>query len=114
MCIRDSHEVLAQEGVLEDLRAALNDSYADFLVDALVDRTTLPLDKGALRTEGLFPAALMQAAAAQRRAPQAQQAMLQDAFMQAKVTPPTLTDEAVEQLVAQAEDLVLDLLVREG
>lgn len=108
------HEVLAQEGVLEDLRAALNDSYADFLVDALVDRTTLPLDKGALRTEGLFPAALMQAAAAQRRAPQAQQAMLQDAFMQAKVTPPTLTDEAVEQLVAQAEDLVLDLLVREG
>lgn len=106
------HELLGQEGVLEDVRAALNGSYADFYVDALVDRTTRPLDKASLRAEGLFPAALMEAAKAQRRAPAAQQTLLQEAFMQARVAPPTLTDEAAEGLMAQAEDLVLDLLAQ--
>ena len=104
------HGVLAQPGVVEGLRASLNDAYADFLVDALVDRTTQPRSKGSLGAEGLFPAALLRAAQAQREALDAQQLTLQEGFMQAKVAPPALTDAAVRELSAQAEDLVLDLL----
>lgn len=108
------HEALGQPGVLDDLRASLNDAYADFFIDALVDRTVPPLDKAALKAEGLFPAVLMGVADAQRQAPSDQEAVLQDAFMQAKIAPPSFAPGAVEGLIDQAEDLVLDLLVKEA
>lgn len=108
------HEALGQPGVLDDLRASLNDAYADFFIDALVDRTVPPLDKAALKAEGLFPAVLMGVADAQRQAPSDQETVLQDAFMQAKIAPPSFAPGAVEGLIDQAEDLVLDLLVREA
>lgn len=108
------HDALAQPDVLDDLRASLNDSYADFFIDAIIDRTAAPLDKAALKTEGLFPAVLMQAAEAQRANMPDQEAMLQDAFMKAKLTPPRLGADALDDLMGQAENMVLDLLVQEA
>lgn len=108
------HEALGAPGVLDDLRASLNGAYADFFVDAIVDGTTMPIDKEALRAEGLFPAVLMQAADAQRACPAEQELVVQDAFMKAKLSPPSLSAEALDGLMAEAEDLVLDLLAREA
>lgn len=108
------HESLGQPGVLEDLRASLNSAYAEFFVDAIIDRTTAPLDREALRAEGLFPAVLMQAADAQRACPTDQELLVHDAFMKAKLPPPSLSADALEDLMGEAEDLVLDLLVREA
>ena len=78
-----------------------------------MDRTVPPLDKPALKAEGLFPAVLMSVADAQRQAIADQETVLQDAFMQAKLVPPSFAPGAVDGLLDQAEDLVLDLLVRE-
>lgn len=108
------HETLAAPGVLADLRAQLNGAYADFFVDALIDRTTLPLDKAALRAEGLFPAMLMRTADAQRAHLDEQRIALEEAFMEAKLTPPALPDGKLAALMDEAEDEVLGLLVQEG
>lgn len=50
-------EVLERPGVLEDVRASINESYSEFFCDSLVDRTRAPIDEAALRAEGLFPSA---------------------------------------------------------
>ena len=46
------HEVLSRSDVLEDLRKHVNDSYASFFCDTMVDETQEPRDKQALREEG--------------------------------------------------------------
>ena len=46
------HEVLGRPGVLEEVRASLNDAYSEFYCDSLIDETTTPIDEGALRAEG--------------------------------------------------------------
>lgn len=45
--------------VLDDLRQAVNDSYPFFFIDDIWGRTSVPFNKEALRTEGLFPAAYL-------------------------------------------------------
>lgn len=59
-------DVLSRPGVMEELRAELNESYPAFFCDALVNATSSPMDKDALRSEGLFPAALLRASKAMR------------------------------------------------
>lgn len=61
-------DVLSRAGVIEELRADLNESYPAFFCDALVNATTPPADKEALRSQGLFPAALLRASDAMKAA----------------------------------------------
>ncbi len=108
------HETLGRADVIEGMREALNNSYPDFFVDALIDRTTLPLDKEALRREGLFPAVFMATAENARRDGTAQYAYLQDEFMAKNVAMPVLAQQQVDALAQEAEDMVLDLLIGEA
>ncbi len=108
------HETLARPDVIEGMREALNSSYPDFFVDALIDRTTLPLDKAALRREGLFPAVFMAAAENARRNATAEHAYLQDEFMAKNITMPVLSQQQLNDLAQEAEDMVLDLLCSEA
>lgn len=108
----DLHDVLARPGVLEDVRAALNETYPDFFVDSLVDRTRAPLDREALLREDLFPAAFLRAAHRQRSDEDALARYLQEAFLERGAVVSASLLEDVDAVAAEAEDLVLDLLMR--
>ena len=107
------HDVLARAGVLEEVRAALNEAYSEFYCDALVDRTRLPLDEAALRSEGLFPAVFLRAADAVRENPAREIDYIQEEFL-ARNLPmlSSLSEKQVRCLADEATDLVLDLLVQ--
>lgn len=108
------HESLARPDVIEGMREALNNSYPGFFVDALIDGTTSPLDKEALRREGLFPSVFMGVAERTRENPALEEVLLQEEFMKKNTTMPVFTREQVEELGEEAENLVLDLLIREA
>lgn len=119
MCVRVTltgstslHEVLSRPGVLEDVRASLNGAYPEFFCDALVDATTQPVDKEALRREGLFPAVFLQAAGALREDAGEMEAYVQDGFLKKNLQLPSKYAESLPGLAKEAEDLVLDLLSR--
>lgn len=107
------HEVLARPGVLEEVRESLNESYAEFYCDALVDRTTAPLDEEALRSEGLFPAVFLRASDALRAEPARAVDYLQEEFLARNVPMlSSLSETRVQRLADEATSLVLDLLVQ--
>ncbi|WP_165173059.1 DNA repair exonuclease [Adlercreutzia sp. ZJ242] len=108
------HDVLARPGVMEDLRATLNEARPDFFVDALVDKTTRPLDRDALRAEGMFPAAVLSAAQTLRATHDEQVGFLQEEFLRRGVPMPRGVTADLDALIGEAENLVLDLLVQEG
>lgn len=108
------HEVFARPGVMEDLRKQVNDSYSEFFCDALVDRTTAPVDREALRREGLFPAVFLDVADAQRGNVKGEVAYLQDEFLKRNLSLPSSCIRHVDDLSADAENLVLDLLTQGG
>lgn len=119
MCVRVTligatalHELLARPGVLEDLRHQINDGYPEFFCDALIDATRRPIDKGALLREGLFPAVLMRTARAHRGNVADEVAYLQEEFMRKGMSLPASCVKRVDDLAAEAENLVLDLLQR--
>lgn len=107
------HEVLKRPGVLEDLRLQLNDSYRDFFCDALIDATSLPLQKDLLREEGLFPAALLAASESLQADRAGQIAYLQEEFLRSNLPMPVEAIDHIDELAQQAENIVLDLLVAE-
>ena len=107
------HEVLARPGVLEDVRASINDSYPEFFCDALVDETTRPRDMEALRAEGLFPAVFLHAAEALRADPAEERAYLQEEFLRRGIQLPSAPSGQLDKLAAEAQNLVLDLLTQE-
>ena len=104
------HELLGRPGVLEDLRQHINDSYPEFFCDALLDATRRPLDKGALRAEGLFPSVFLNTARAQRANVADEIAYLQEEFLRKGMPLPASCVKKVDDLAAWAEDTVLDLL----
>lgn len=104
------HEVLARPGVLEDMRTAINESYGDFFCDTLIDATSRPLDKQALRAEGMFPAMVLAAADEMRAQPQDALTFLQDEFIARKLSMPRVPAAMLDELTLEAEDLVLGLL----
>lgn len=107
------HEVLGRPGVLEDIRAAINDAYTEFFCDALIDDTRVPLDKEALRAEGMFPAIFMHAAEALREDPETEVDYLQEEFLGRNVSlSDPFSERKVSELADQAERLVLDLLLQ--
>ena len=104
------HEVLSRPDVLEDLRKHVNDSYASFFCDTMVDETQEPRDKQALREEGLFPAVFLRVAETQRSLPEEQISFLQQEFLDRGLQMPSSCAGKVGKLSEQAEDLVLDML----
>lgn len=119
MCVRITltgttplHPVFARPGVLEDLRKHINDGYPLFFCDALLDATQRPRDREALRREGLFPAVFLQAADALRADRDEEIAYLQEEFLKRNIQLPSSYTRRVDELSADAENLVLDLLGR--
>ncbi len=108
------HEALRQPAVLEDIRNTVNSSYAEFFIDALIDRTTSPFDREALKTEGLFPATFLQAAEDMSENEEAVSIYLQDELMKKGVDTTSAREvfDHIDDLTAEAEDLVLDLLMQ--
>ena len=104
------HEVLSRPDVIEDLRKHVNDSYAPFFCDTMLDETQEPRDKQALREEGLFPAVFLRVADTQRSLPEEQVAFLQQEFLDRGLQMPSSCAGRVGKLSEQAEDLVLDML----
>lgn len=104
------HESLQRPGVLDDLRDRINAEVPDFYCDAVVDATTLPLDKERLRREGLFPATFMETCAREAHDREAQLAYLQDAFAEKGFSLPRFVEKRLDDLGTEAEDMVLDLL----
>ena len=96
--------------MIEDLRKHVNDSYAPFFCDTMVDETQEPRDKQALREEGLFPAVFLRVAETQRSLPEEQVAFLQQEFLDRGLQMPSGCAGKVGKLSEQAEDLVLDML----
>lgn len=117
MCVRVTltgstplHELLSRPGVVADLRQQINDGYPEFFCDALIDATRRPVDKEALLKEGLFPSVFLRNARAHRGNVADEVAYLQDEFLQKGLPLPASCVKSVDDLAAQAEDLVLDLL----
>lgn len=108
------HAMLARADVLADLRKHTNDSYSMFFCDALVDATTEPRDKDELRRDGLFSGAFLQVSSAQRANRDDEIAYLQDEFLKRNIPLPSAYTRRIDQLAEDAENLVLDLLLREG
>lgn len=103
-------KTLKSPGVLEDLRKSINDTYPLFFCDAIVDKTTLPLDKNALVKEGLFPAVFMQGADSFKRDRDKSIAAVQDEFLSKNIPLTLINDKDIDRLASEAEDMVLDLL----
>ena len=104
------HDMLADPVLLEEMRAELNDRYPSFFCDAMVNRTSSLLDKEGLAQAGLFPAALINAASREASVREDQLAYLQSEFSQRGISLPRGMDAKLDDLTAQAEDLVLSLL----
>lgn len=108
------HRMLARDDVRADLRKHTNDAYPPFFCDALADATREPRDKGALRDEGLFPAVFLQVSEAQRANPDEEIAFLQEEFLKRTIQLPSEYTRRIDELAADAEDFVLDLLAQDG
>lgn len=108
------HAMLAQPGVLEDVRAAANESYAEFFIDALIDETKNPLDRDALMNEGLFPAVFMRAAQALHDDPDEEIAYVQNEFVKRGLSVSASSLADMRRLSDEAEELVLDALLQGG
>lgn len=104
------HETLQRPGVLDDLRDRINAEVPDFFCDAVVDATTLPLDKERMRREGLFPATFMETCGQTVKHREEALAYLQDAFAEKGLSLPRFVEKRLDTLGSEAEDLVLDLL----
>lgn len=104
------HPMLKRPDVISELRKHINDAYPVFFCDALVDATVLPLDKEALRREGLFPAVFLQVSEAQRSRADEEIAFLQDEFLKKNIQLPSSYTKNIDELAEDAENLVLDLL----
>ena len=111
----DLHEVLGRPGVLDEVRASINDAYTEFFCDALVDATRAPLDEEALRAEGMFPALFLRTADAMTADPQGQIDYLQGEFLSRNIPlTAALSEKKARRLSEEASALVLDLLVQGG
>ena len=106
-------EVLSRPGVLEDVRASLNDSYSEFYCDELIDRTQSPRDEEALRAEGMFPAVFLRTAETFASDVAGQIDFLQEEFL-ARGIPLTasLSEKKARRLTGEASSLVLEQIGR--
>ena len=104
------HGLLADAGVLGDLRDEVNEGYPVFFCDALIDRTRAPHDRAALKREGLFPQVLLEQADLAASDEPGAVAYLQDEFLKAGLQLPAHVIRGVGSLQRQATDALLDEL----
>lgn len=108
--VGDLKRTLSCPGVIEDLRKNINDTYPLFYCDAIVDKSHMPLDRNALKKEGLFPAVFMEAARNQKQAPELAHRAIQEEFLEKGISLTLYDDKNIDLLLAEAEDFVLELL----
>lgn len=104
---------LSNDSTLEDLRTSLNETYPSFFCDAIINKTTMPLDRSKLAAEGLFPSVFMRVASDQQALPDAELYYLEEAFTERNLSSLLGRIKDVEELASDAETLVLDLLTRD-
>ena len=106
------HALLRDPAVLSDLRAEINASAPTFFCDSLRCATWAPWDVEALRSEALFPAALL--SVAERQAADSQEALryLQDEFLAHDLVLPAECAANIDGLLQSARNRALGLLGR--
>ena len=108
------HAILQQPGVLEDLRARVNEGYDRFYCDAILDRTSAVLDREKLLAEGLFPAVFLRACEANAANSPGELAYLQQEFIDRGIGIPNVSEKALRKMRRRAEIMVMDLLSEGG
>lgn len=104
------HGTLARPGYVEELRDELNERYPSFFCDALIDETTTPFDKDAMRASGLFEATLLRESEKLAANSDATIEYLQQEFAARGLTLPAGIERKLGDLIERAEDLSLELL----
>lgn len=104
------HGMLATPGYIDEMRDELNERYPSFFCDALIDETTSPLDRDAMRAAGLFEASLLRESAKLASNKQETIEYLQREFAARGLALPAGIDRALEGACARAEDMALELL----
>ncbi|MEY8561539.1 DNA repair exonuclease [Eggerthellaceae bacterium 3-80] len=104
---------LDNETTLEDLRESLNEAYPEFFCDAIINKTTMPLDRSKLASEGLFPSVFMRIASEQQEIVDDEFYYLEEEFSDRNFSSLLSRLKDVEDLASEAETLVLDLLTRD-
>ena len=96
---------------IDEMRDELNERHPSFFCDALIDETTSPLDRDAMRAAGLFEARLFFVESA-KLASSKQEPIeyLQREFAARGLALPAGIDRALEGACARAEDMALELL----
>ncbi len=108
------HYKLKNPQTLADIRKHLNDTYQSFFCDALLDSTTQPRDKNALKNEALFPAEFLKASQRLQENSDSEVRYLEDKFLEKGYQPPFDYERNISEMMTDAENLVLDLLFEEG
>lgn len=96
--------------VLEDMRTALNDSYAFFYIDTIINRTSPALDVEKLAQSNLFPATFLQVLETARNNTAETEAMLEREFGARGMAALQLNYHALQDLYDEAQMCVLDIL----
>lgn len=108
-------EVLARPGVLEEVRASLNDAYSEFFCDMLIDHTRAARDVEALSAERMFPSVFLRSSEAFSADPGAQIDYLQEEFLSQGIPlTASLSEKKARRLTCEAADMVMDLLMQGG
>ena len=106
------HAELQQAPTLEGLRARINDAAPQFFCDTLIDATVMPIDRERLEREGLFPAAFLAACRKESHDRAGELAYLKAAFADEGIELPEDIAGSLDEMEAEAQNMVLDLLVR--
>lgn len=104
------HDLLQQPNMLNEVCQRINDEAPSFYCDAVIDLTTLPIDRAVLQSEGLFPAVFMTAVEHAMADPDQELAFLQREFAQRGFSLPRSLEHELPELTTEAESLVLDML----
>ena len=104
------HETLARPGFAAELRDDLNERYPSFFCDALVDETTSPFEKDAMRAAGLFEASLLRESERLAGDSAGVIEFLQQEFTARGITLPAGIERKLPGLIERAEDYSLELL----
>lgn len=104
------HALLQRPDVLEGLRRRINEEAPHFFCDVIVDKTKAPLNRKALKKEGLFPATLLAISDAAQDNLADDMAFLQNAFIEKGITLTSISEKKLARMAEEAEALVFDAL----
>ncbi|MDD7369756.1 MAG: DNA repair exonuclease [Berryella intestinalis] len=107
----DLHDLLCQKDILEDVRLRLSDTYDEFFVDALSNRTRKPRDLERSGGEALFATEFARAAARRREDLPSLRAEVEEELV-ARRLGPSAAKALTDELCDESMHFVLDLLDR--